>query len=220
MTESSPPRGRPRAADPEATRRALMEAGERLFSAKGFERTTIGEIAAEAGVTKGLVRYYFGDKAALYSAIIDSVASAVLADLEARLPSAPAAEDALHDFIGLFCHAIISRPSFPRMIVRDQLDGDLLARPGPAMSLRRFMETTRSYYERGRAAGLYRELDVHSLHLSIVGAAVFFTVTMRYRDEVLSRDSLAEIDLRSDAFVAQLQSVLMAGVKKRESDFD
>lgn len=210
---SSPQRGRPKSADPDATRQALMEAGERLFSAKGFERTTVSEIAAEAGLSKGLVRYYFGDKGNLYAAIIDAVASAVLTDLEARLPETPAGEDALHDFIVLFCRAIISRPSFPRMIVRDQLDGDLLARPEAAKSLRRFMETTRQYYERGRAAGLYRELDVHAFHLSIVGAAVFFTVTMRYRDLASAKAGFSDLDLKSEAFADQLASVLMDGIR-------
>ena len=213
--DDSPARGRPRDADPDATRRALMAAGEDLFAAKGFERTTLGEIAEAAGLSKGLVRYYFGDKASLYAAIIDAVASEVLADLEARLPAEPAGEDALGQYIALFCRAIIARPSFPRMIVRDQLDGDLLARPEAARSLLRFMETTRLYYERGRAAGLYRELDVHALHLSIVGATVFFTVTGRYRDLAAQKSGMNDIALKADAFAAQLAGVLMDGIRTR-----
>ena len=46
----------------------LLQAALRLFAAKGFERTSIRDIASAAGANVSAVGYYFSDKAGLYRA--------------------------------------------------------------------------------------------------------------------------------------------------------
>lgn len=46
----------------------LLHAALRLFAARGFERTSIREIARAAGANVSAIGYYFGDKAGLYRA--------------------------------------------------------------------------------------------------------------------------------------------------------
>ncbi len=58
-----------RKADPK-TRDKIIDAAEALFSAKGYYGTTTREITSEAGVPLGLMSYYFGTKADLYSEVI------------------------------------------------------------------------------------------------------------------------------------------------------
>jgi AcrR family transcriptional regulator len=53
----------------ERRRRVLLAAG-RCFGRHGFTRATVQLIAREAGVSKGLVFVFFGDKEALYDAVI------------------------------------------------------------------------------------------------------------------------------------------------------
>jgi AcrR family transcriptional regulator len=55
--------------DGKATRATILSAARSLFSAHGFERTTIRSIAAEAGVDPALVMHYFGNKAGLFAAV-------------------------------------------------------------------------------------------------------------------------------------------------------
>ena len=46
-----------------ATRHALLDAAERVFGRRGVARTSLVEIAEEAGVTRGAVYWHFKDKA-------------------------------------------------------------------------------------------------------------------------------------------------------------
>src|SRR5450631_4492035 len=52
-------------------REQLLEVGRKLFADKGFEATTVEEIAARAGVSKPVVYEHFGGKEGLYAVVVD-----------------------------------------------------------------------------------------------------------------------------------------------------
>lgn len=51
-------------------RREILEAAIKLFSEKGFEKTTVDEIAARANVGKGTIYLYFENKEQIFIAVI------------------------------------------------------------------------------------------------------------------------------------------------------
>ena len=51
----------------------IMEAAGTLFFEHGFGSTSMGQIAAKAGVSKGTLYNYFADKEALFGAVVRSV---------------------------------------------------------------------------------------------------------------------------------------------------
>lgn len=55
--------------DPEATRKAILDAAEKAFLSKGFAETTTSHIASLAGVTKSLIHHHFGSKEALWEEV-------------------------------------------------------------------------------------------------------------------------------------------------------
>ena len=59
--------------NPQVTRRKLLMAARREFAASGLAGARVDEIAARAGVNKQLVYHYFGDKDALYLAVLEWV---------------------------------------------------------------------------------------------------------------------------------------------------
>jgi TetR/AcrR family transcriptional regulator len=63
----------PRRRDPAATRQKLLAAARREFAQSGLAGARVDEIAARAGVNKQLVYHYFGDKDALYLAVLEWV---------------------------------------------------------------------------------------------------------------------------------------------------
>jgi AcrR family transcriptional regulator len=66
---------------PGERREELLAAGLRLFSDRPYDELSIDDIAAEAGVAKGLLYYYFGSKRGFYVAIVQAAAR----ELGARL---------------------------------------------------------------------------------------------------------------------------------------
>ena len=66
-----------RSTDPAATRTALLDAARTLFGEQGYAATSVDEIVAAAGVTKGALYHHFGDKADLFRAVYEQVKSEV-----------------------------------------------------------------------------------------------------------------------------------------------
>lgn len=64
---------RPRRRDPEGHRAAILAAARELFATRGYERATIRDIAARAGVTHGSVMRHFGTKEELFVAAMPGV---------------------------------------------------------------------------------------------------------------------------------------------------
>ena len=63
-------RGRLRMTGPQR-REQLLEVGRKLFAEKGFEGTSVEEIAASAKVSKPVVYEHFGGKEGLYAVVVD-----------------------------------------------------------------------------------------------------------------------------------------------------
>lgn len=65
---------------PRAEREAqMLEVAERIFGSRGFQATTMDEIAEQVGVTKPLIYDYFGSKEGLLAATIERARHQLLA---------------------------------------------------------------------------------------------------------------------------------------------
>ena len=73
------------------TREQLLDAAERVFRDRGVSRTSLAEVAAAAGVTRGAVYWHFRDKADLFQAMCER-ATLPLDSLLTEAASSPCAE--------------------------------------------------------------------------------------------------------------------------------
>ena len=77
----------------ERTRAALIDAGLKLFGAKGFAATSTREIAAEAGANIGSIAYHFGGKEKLRDACAAHIVATIRAIADPVLERMPVPAD-------------------------------------------------------------------------------------------------------------------------------
>jgi len=68
-------------------REQLLDIGRSLFAQKGFDATSVEEIAAKAGVSKPVVYEHFGGKEGLYAVVVDREMSSLLDAITGALSS-------------------------------------------------------------------------------------------------------------------------------------
>jgi len=78
-----------------ATRDLLLDAAERVFQRRGVSRTSLQEIAQEAGLTRGAIYWHFDNKADVFDAMLQRVTLPMVANLKSP-PEAEAAEPLQH----------------------------------------------------------------------------------------------------------------------------
>jgi AcrR family transcriptional regulator len=125
--------GEKRSRDAERSRDALLTAAERLFAERGFEATSLTEIGAAAGLSRGTPSYFFGSKDGLHEAVLERAFEARdLATAEAFRPlrewsAAPADAGSLRAALATSAAAymefLIGHPSFQRLVQREELAG-------------------------------------------------------------------------------------------------
>ena len=57
----------------EQTRQQIIDTAARLFASRGFDGTSMSDLAAAAGLTKGAFYHHFESKDALFFAVVQSV---------------------------------------------------------------------------------------------------------------------------------------------------
>lgn len=102
-----------RSARGRATREQLIEVATRLFAENGYEDTSIEDVLAAAGVSRGALYHHFAGKDALFGAVVESVESRVMADLAAAAGDVPDAVGRLRvialTWIGMAVDPVIQR---------------------------------------------------------------------------------------------------------------
>src|SRR5215469_12705110 len=73
----------------QATRAHLVEVATRLFTAHGYDGTSIEMVLAETGVSRGSLYHHFQGKDALFWAVLEGVGSRIGAEISAAVGKAP-----------------------------------------------------------------------------------------------------------------------------------
>jgi AcrR family transcriptional regulator len=102
----------------EPGRDRVLQAGLELFGERGYHATSIAEIGERAGISKSVLYHYFGSKAALYEALVESQTRELVDRVEAAVPSDPAAPR-LRPGIDAYLDYLSEHPAAWRLLLRD-----------------------------------------------------------------------------------------------------
>ena len=163
--------------DPVATRNKLLTAARHEFARSGLAGARVDEIAERAGVNKQLVYHYFGDKDALYLAVLEWVYEEIraqerLLNLEGLPP-----ERAIKKLIESSFDHLAAHPDFIVLLNDENRGGarhvrvsrKLKAMHSPLVSM-----VSKILADGVRAGTFRRGINPVHLYISIAGLSYFF----------------------------------------------
>jgi TetR/AcrR family transcriptional regulator len=167
----------PKRRDPAATRKKLLTAARREFADSGLAGARVDEIAARAGVNKQLVYHYFGDKDALYLAVLEWVYEEIRAqERKLNLEGLPP-KQAIKRLIEASFDHLAAHPDFIVLLNDENRGGarhvrgsrKLEAMHSPLVSM------VSSILSEGVRAGVFRKgINPVHLYISIAGLSYFY----------------------------------------------
>jgi TetR/AcrR family transcriptional regulator len=168
---------RPQRRDPAGTRNKLLTAARREFADRGLAGARVDDIAARAGVNKQLVYHYFGDKDALYLAVLEWVYEEIREqERKLNLEGLPP-EQAIRKLVGSSFDHLAAHPDFIVLLNDENRGGarhvrhsrKLEAMHSPLVSM------VSKILNQGVRAGIFRRgINPVHLYISIAGLSYFF----------------------------------------------
>lgn len=160
---------RTRAEMMEETRRKLVASARAAFAKKGFANTSMDDLTAAAGLTRGALYHNFGDKKGLFAAVVDQID----AEMAARARALAEAEATIWDALLAEGSAYIEMaldPEVQRIVLRD--GPAVLGDPAHWPSQNRCLDATRAAVAALLAQGVLRTVDVEAASRLLNGAAL------------------------------------------------
>jgi len=153
----------------------ILAAAERVFAGAGFGGATMAAIAAEAGLPKANLHYYFGSKEVLYRTVLAQTLQDWLEPTHVITPEADP-KTAIETYIRAKMALSAQRPHASRVFANELLHGAPVIQPLLTGALRELVQAKAAVIAQWIAAG--RMAPVDPVHL-------FFTIwaaTQTYAD--------------------------------------
>jgi AcrR family transcriptional regulator len=107
-----------------AKRKLIVDAAERVFSVKPFNKVNIRDIAAEAGISHATIYRYFPDQQALFMEAFLRGVEEILGRIDA-ISAKKSGQDLLEAVVEGFIEFLSENDHYFRMMTHFMLDGDL-----------------------------------------------------------------------------------------------
>ncbi|OHB62881.1 MAG: hypothetical protein A2Y77_00290 [Planctomycetes bacterium RBG_13_62_9] len=217
---ATPGQGLHNDADDRSVQGRLIEAAEELFCRRGFNETSVRDIAAAAGCNVASVNYYFGGKDNLYLEIwrrrLAIMRDTRLASIEKvmSVDSQPQLENLLRSYATSFLEPLVDSSThcrFVNLMAREMIDPHLPREMFVTEMVAPVMEALSQALI--KICPWLREGDIHMVILSIVGQ-LLHTVCSKEMFEESSHPELSELDL--DKMVEHIVKFSAAGIRAYE----
>lgn len=180
--------------DPEATQQAILAAATHEFARHGLDGARVDRIAARANVNKRMLYYYFGQKEALFLAVLEGAYRRIREeehrlDLDRVEPT-----EAIRRLIAFTWDYYIANPEFLTLLNTENLHrAKHLRKSSQVRTLHSpFVALIADVLERGRKAGVFRAgVDPVQLYISIAGLSYFYLSNAYTLSTVFDRDLLS-----------------------------
>lgn len=196
--KSSPRKAPVQSRNPERTRAAILEAARREVAAKGLAGARIDVVARRAGTNKRMIYHYFGDKDALYLAVLED-AYRHIRQAEHRLDlTRKPPVDGLRELALFTWHYFLDHPEFLSILATENINQARYLRQSisiPEMHSN-FISELEDVLKRGESTGDFRPgLDPVDVYLTIASLGFFYLSNRFTLSTIFQRDLAAPAEL-------------------------
>lgn len=198
-----------------ASRDAILAAATELFARQGLESTSIKEIGAAAGVNPALLYYYFADKMALYTAVIEQMVTHFPANLATVAQQAETPASGIAAILRKQAELFLAQPLLPRLMARELADHEARhATPLLREQTRRLFAGITGLIRAGQERGEFRtDLAAEHIAVSLLAQISWFFIAGPVLEMIVDRPGATRDPASVRSFADHVVRFSMAGLE-------
>lgn len=190
----------------------IMQAAEGLFADKGFDGTSVRDIAEAAGVNLAMISYYFGSKEKLMEAMFVHRSSSFRLQLENMLQNKDLDPMQKVEMLAdQYIDKLLGQQCFHRIMVREQMvhHNKFIGEQIQQLKMRN-QALIRQLIEEGQQKKMFKpEVDVPLLMSTLVGTVSQLVTTQHFYREINNLQSMTD-----EEFVVYIRPKLSKHIKQ------
>jgi len=148
----------------------ILDVATRHFAERGYEGTSMSDVAEAVGVRKASLFYHFETKDALYEAVIDRLIATIATPLGAAYDGEGTWEERLVNAADTVTAMVASHPYAARLLLREAMDWGPVVRGKLAGHAVAVLEMSAAFIRAGQEAGVFaKTADAKQIMVSLVG---------------------------------------------------
>lgn len=157
-----------------ALEQKIIDVAKDIFVKKGFEETSMCDIAAAAGVTRPALHYYFRTKEKLFHAVFGGIIQSLAPEIEGIIQSDTPALAKLSRLADIYIGKFLQEPSLPMFIIMEiQRDAGHLVETAEHLNIRQYVVQLSLYFHSEMKKGNIREVPLYTLFYTFFGLLAY-----------------------------------------------
>jgi AcrR family transcriptional regulator len=161
----------------------LLDTAEMLFSRKGFDGTSVRDIAEAAGINTAMISYYFGSKEKLMEEIFERKSMNIREKVDMLLKDDTQDPfQKIYSLVDVYIEGILQRKTFHRILLAEQI----INQNPSIIQLMEKMKTKNSGYineliRLGQKKGLFKKnIDIPMMTNTLIGTVSHMLINMDF----------------------------------------
>jgi TetR/AcrR family transcriptional regulator len=158
------------------TRQAILRAAEQVFAERGYAGARMDDVAAEVGIKRASMVYYFRDKRSLYLALLEDLYGDLLRRYRAVLATPGTARERVIACVDVWARHVADHPGSVRILMWESARVRRASAEPLAAELAPIQQTIADLLESGRLDGAFRSVDALRFIMIVTGATAFLAI--------------------------------------------
>jgi TetR/AcrR family transcriptional regulator len=150
-------------------REEILDEATQLFAERGYEGTSMADLAEKVGLRKASLFHHFASKEVLYAAVLGRLIERVSSAIVAAAAAPGGFEERLERLSDAITLVLCEQPFAARLLIREVMDWGPVARDYLLEQMLEVLGAAAAFLQAGQDAGTFLAIDAKQLLVTLVG---------------------------------------------------